>query len=117
MQYRINTIEPLWWALFGAGGFVAALLLPIHMLLTGVLWGVLPPETTNIDRVLRIVSHPITKLYLFVLLALPLFHWAHRFRYLLFDLGIRGGRMAIAVLCYGLAILGSIITAIVLVSL
>jgi fumarate reductase subunit D len=117
MQYRINTIEPIWWALFGAGGFVAALLLPIHILLNGVGWAALPPETTRVDRVLNIVTNPIAKLYLLVLISLPLFHWAHRFRYFLFDLGLHGGRMAIAVLCYGLAVLGTIAAILILFSL
>jgi fumarate reductase subunit D len=107
-MYRINTVEPLWWALFGAGGFVAALLLPIHILLNGVLWSALPGDTTATARILNIVTNPIVKLYLLALVALPLFHWAHRFRYFLFDLGLHGGRMAIAVICYGLAILGSL---------
>ncbi len=116
-MYRINTIEPLWWALFGAGGFVAALLLPIHMLVNGVLWGALPADTTNPQRIANLVSNPIVKLYLLVLISLPLFHWAHRFRYFLFDLGLHGARMGVAVLCYGLAVLGTIAAILVLLRL
>jgi fumarate reductase subunit D len=117
MSYRINTIEPIWWALFGAGGFIAALLLPIHILLNGILWGTLPTETTNPERIFRLMTHPITKLYLLALVALPLFHWAHRFRYFLFDLGLHGGRQLIAVICYGLAVIGSLAAAAMLFQL
>ena len=30
-------------------------------------------------------SHPLVRLYCFVLISLPLFHWAHRFRFTLVD--------------------------------
>lgn len=118
MGYKINTIEPLWWALFGAGGMVAAILLPIHILIFGILipLGALPPEAIGPARLERLVDNPIVKLYLLALIALPLFHWAHRFRYLVFDLGVHGGRMPIAVLCYGAAIVGSAIAVVVLLS-
>ena len=116
-MYRINTIEPLWWGLFGAGGFVAALLLPIHILISGIFipMGAVPFDAYSPYRLDNVLANPIVKLYLFVLISLPLFHWAHRFRYFLFDLGIRGARLPIAVLCYGAAIVGTIVAALVLI--
>jgi len=54
---------------------------------------------------------------LFVLIALPLYHWAHRFRFVLEDLGLHGLRMPLAVLCYGSAILGTVATLVVLIRL
>ncbi|MPZ14583.1 MAG: fumarate reductase subunit D [Chloroflexi bacterium] len=112
-MYKINTIEPLWWGLFGAGGFIAAFLLPVHMLVNGMLipLGAAPQEAYSPQRLAALVSHPVVKLYLLALVSLPLFHWAHRFRYLLFDLGIHGGRTAIAFLCYGAAIVGTVVAA------
>ena len=116
-MYRINTIEPLWWALFGAGGMVAALLLPAMMLIFGIFIPLSAPDPASYTafRLENLVGNWIVKLFLLVLIALPLFHWAHRFRYLLFDLGVRGGRMAFAVLCYGLAVIGTVVTILVLV--
>jgi fumarate reductase subunit D len=103
--------EPFWWALFGAGGMVAALLMPITVVVTGVLaaagW---VPE----DRLWFLLGHPLTRLYLFVLITLPLFHWAHRFRFTLVDLGLKIARGTIAVLCYGSAIVGTLIAAVLL---
>src|SRR6266699_1720316 len=100
-MYRINTIEPLWWALFGAGGMVAALLLPIHILIYGLAIpiGAVPQDAFSAARLANLLGNPLVKLYLLILISLPLFHWAHRFRYFLFDLGISGGRMLLAVLC------------------
>ena len=116
MGYKINTIEPLWWALFGAGGFVIALVLPILILLYGIALplGMLPAAAVDPARIARLVHNPLVKLFLLVVLTLPLFHWAHRFRYFLFDLGLHGGRMGIAVLCYGAAVAGTVLTALIL---
>ena len=97
---------PFWWALFGAGGTVAALLVPIHLFLHGL---AVPLGWVSINP--SLFGHPLVKLYLFVLISLPLYHWAHRFRYTLYDLGVKGMRQPIAVLCYGIAVLGTIVTA------
>jgi fumarate reductase subunit D len=121
MRYKIDTVEPFWWGLFMAGAGVIGMLLPIHILVQGILVPVGAGATPG-DMAFRIVNFfnhplaPLIKLYLFVLISLPLFHWAHRFRYFLFDLGLHGGRMALATLCYGAAVVGTIIAALVLFS-
>jgi fumarate reductase subunit D len=66
---------------------------------------------------LGLVANPLVKLYLFVLIALPLYHWAHRFRFILEDLGLHGVRTLLAVLCYGAAIVGTVATAVVLIGI
>jgi len=110
--------EPFWWLLFGAGGMMAALLAPIQIALTGIAapagW---VGESFDYNRLLALVSHPVSRLYLFVLISLPLFHWAHRFRFTLLELGLKGGRRAVAVFCYGSALVGAILTAVVLLNL
>ena len=110
--------EPVPWLLFGAGGVVAAFLVPSLVVLTGIagpagwLGGALEYE-----RVLDLVSHPASKLYLLVLISLPLFHWAHRFRFTVVDLGLRASKRTIAVACYGSAVIGSILGALIIISL
>ena len=99
---------PFMWALFSVGGTIAAFLFPVHLFLTGVAFplGWLAPPSYDAFRAL--VQHPVTRLYLFVMIALPLFHWAHRFRYTLYD-GLQLYHLTnfIAVLCYGAALGGS----------
>lgn len=118
-MYRINTVEPFWWALFMAGAGVIGMLLPIQILVQGLAipLGALPPESYSSARLMNLLGNPIVKLYLFGLASLTFFHWAHRFRYFVFDLGLRGGRSAMAVLCYGTAILGTIYIAMILLTL
>ncbi|MBT2493002.1 fumarate reductase subunit FrdD [Streptomyces sp. ISL-96] len=101
--------EPLLWLLFSAGGMAAALLVPVLLFLFGIAFplGWLPaPDHPHLLSVLR---HPVTKAILLALCVLCLFHWAHRFRYTLYD-GLQLKRLSklINVLCYGGAVLGSV---------
>jgi fumarate reductase subunit D len=101
--------EPMWWGLFAAGGMVAALLAPAHILLQGLLAGMgLPVATSRYARARSLSANPLVRVYLFVLVTLPLFHWAHRFRYYVMDVGIMGARQPIAIMCYGGAIVGTL---------
>jgi fumarate reductase subunit D len=104
--------EPLLWMLFSAGGIVSAMLLPALLLLFGIafpLGWVTPP---SYDHVLRVFSNPITRLVIFGLCALSLFHWAHRFRHTLYDgLQIKHLNEMVAILSYGAAIVGTAVTA------
>ena len=64
------------------------------------------------EHLLGVIRHPITRLALFALCMLSLFHWAHRFRYTLYDgLQIKHLNEMIAILCYGTAIVGSVAAA------
>src|SRR5213593_5251396 len=80
-----RSITPFLWLLFSAGGTVAALLFPIHILLTGLAVPLGWVNAPSYESVLGLVRNPVTRLYLFVFISLPLFHWAHRFRYTLYD--------------------------------
>jgi len=103
---------PLLWFLFSAGGTVAALLFPIHILLSGfaIPLGWIPAP--SYDTLLELARHPLTRLYLLVLVSLPLFHAAHRFRYTLYDgLKLKHLTPLIVVMCYGTAFLGTVLAA------
>lgn len=105
---RSNT--PLLWFLFSVGGTVAAMLMPVHLFLSGLglpLGWLQPP---SYDALLATVRHPLARLYLFVLIALPLFHWAHRFRYTLYDgLKLKHLTPLIMAMCYGTALVATVI--------
>jgi fumarate reductase subunit D len=96
------------WLLFSGGGVAAALLIPVLLLLFGLVFPlgwVDPPDHAHLLAVLR---HPLTRLAVAGLCVLALFHWAHRFRYALYDgLRLRHLGVAITVFCYGGALLGS----------
>jgi len=93
--------EPFFWALFSSGGMLAALVMPA---LAAVLFFALPLSWLDAGHgaLLATFAHPLTRLAVFVLVALSMFHWAHRFRYTLYD-GLQLYHLSalIAVLCYG----------------
>ena len=110
MQKR--PVEPFLWMLFSAGGMLSAVLLPSLVFLFGIAFplGWLSPP--RYEHLLTVVSHPLTRVALFFLCVLSLFHWAHRFRYTLYDgLQIKHLNEVINALCYGGAIVGSVAAA------
>ena len=113
-----DRFTPFMWTLFSAGGVVAALLFPVHLFLNGLAFPLGWVDAPSYDVLRGLVQHPVTRLYLFVLISLPLFHWAHRFRYTLYDcLQLYHLTVVIAVLCYGAALGASAIAAYTLWSL
>ncbi len=101
-------IEPFLWVLFSVGGVVAAFLIPIHLFLSDLAFPLGWLKAPGYESALALVRHPVSRIYLFVLCSLPLFHWAHRFRYTLYDgLQIKHLNELINVLCYGAAVLGT----------
>src|SRR5262245_4911066 len=110
-----RSIEPLLWILFSGGGVLAALLIPILLLLFGLafpLGWLSPPDW---EYLLALVRHPVTRGVLFLLCMLSLFHWAHRFRYTLYDgLQIKHLNEVINAFCYGGAVVGSVLAGYVL---
>jgi fumarate reductase subunit D len=104
-----RSAEPLLWMLFSAGGVLAALLLPSVVALFGLAFSlgwIAPPEHGHLLALLR---QPLTRVVLFFLCMLSLFHWAHRFRYTLYDgLQIKHLNEVVNLFCYGGAIVGSV---------
>ncbi len=101
-------IEPFLWTLFSAGGVVAAFLIPVHLLLSGLAIPLGWLEVPGYASTLALIRHPLTRIYLFVFCSLPLFHWAHRFRYTIYDgLQVKRLKKLISVFCYGSAIVGT----------
>jgi succinate dehydrogenase subunit D len=114
---RKRLAEPVLWLTFSAGGVVAALVLPILLILFGLafpLGWLSPPDHAHIHAV---VSNPIARLALLVVCVLALMHAAHRLRPAALH-GLRLERVAglAGALCYGAALAGSLVVAYVLLA-
>jgi fumarate reductase subunit D len=107
-------VEPLVWLMFSTGGVLAAVFLPILVLLFGLAFPLGWLDPPDHEHLLAVISHPVTLVVLLGLFVLMLVHSAHRFRYTLYDgLQIKAKR-TVAVLCYGAAVVGSVVTIAVL---
>jgi len=95
--------KPVLWLPFAAGGLVAALIMPVLILITGLL---VPLGVLDLpyERMAAVAHNPIGKLILFGILALPAWHAAHRLRMTAHDLGLGSG-LGVKATCYGSAVL------------
>ena len=103
-----KTSEPFWWTLFGAGGALSALFLPVivFLFILGAPLGIL--DSQGYEKMYDLISLPIVRLFLFALVTLSLFHWAHRFRFTLYDgLQVKHLNELIAIFTYGFAIVAT----------
>jgi len=99
------------WSLFSAGGVVAAFLMPVTILLTSI---VVAAGWLSQEAMLNLLHHPLTRLYLFVVIAFSLFHAMHRLRFVLADLGLKPMSGMVAFLCYGIAAVGALLAVVFL---
>lgn len=102
-----------WWFMFAQGGVLAAVLIPVHVLVQGILGplGIVPVADRHYDTWVNVLGNPLVKLYLLVLIAFPFFHFAHRLRYFLVDLGVPAARGVPAqIVFYGAAVAVTLVT-------
>lgn len=98
--------ESSWQAPFTAAALVTAYLMPITIVLVGIvtfLWLITDGESY------RLLQEPGVRFYVFILIALSLFHGFHRILNLLSNLGLRNVRGILSVLCYGCALVGTVV--------
>ena len=100
--------EPIAWAPFSAGMMVDAMVVPALVIITGVL---VPLGLVSEDTLAGLLTHILTRAFVFVVVALSLFHAAHLMRFALADLGLHGVRGLLAVVMYGGAIAGTLLAA------
>ena len=110
---------PIFWGLFGAGGMLSALFGPMLVFITGIavpLGLLLPADTMSYSKMLAFAQNFIGKAFIFAIIALFLWHAAHRIFHSLHEIGIHGGLFA-KLVCYGVALVSTVIAAVVLLGL
>ena len=111
MKSWLLRIEPVVWLLFGQGILLGTILLTGWVLGVGILvpLGVASEGALGYERALRLGSHPLGRLLLLAIAALPLWKGAHHLRSLSIDFGGHERDATIAPLLYGLAAAGSLL--------
>jgi fumarate reductase subunit D len=119
VEHKPALAHLFWWFMFAQGGVLAAILIPVHIVVQGILGplGIVPVVDRHYDTWISILGNPIVKLYLLVLISLPFFHFAHRLRYLLVDLGVPAAKtVPVQVVFYGGAVLVTVVAIYVLLT-
>ncbi|PIE41258.1 MAG: fumarate reductase subunit D [Gammaproteobacteria bacterium] len=95
--------EPIAWSLFGGGGMVVAFVTPVLVLVTGLLLplGLADNAALAYERVLWFTQAWWGKAFLLVVIALPLYHAAHRIYHGFHDLHINAPAAPMLWACYG----------------
>jgi fumarate reductase subunit D len=104
-----TTPEPFVWLLFSAGGVVAALTLPVLLVLFGVLIPLGVVDAPDHAHLYALLRNPFARVGLIVICALALVHAAHRLRFTVeHALRLRRYDPLIATACYGGALAGTL---------
>lgn len=102
-----------WWFLFSQGGLIAAIFLPVQVLVQGILGplGIVPVVDRHYNTWANVIGNPLVKLYLLVLIGFSFFHFAHRLRYFLVDLGVAAAKnLPAQLIFYGSAVVVTLVT-------
>ena len=113
-----DRLEALAWALFAQSAVIAALIVPVHILVQGVLGplGLVPVFDQRYSTFAAALSNWLVKLYLLILFATSFWVFGHRVRYTLLELGAPGGKKVLGVVMYGLAVAATAAAAYVLLT-
>lgn len=110
---------PIFWALFGAGGMLAALIAPMLVFITGIAAPtgfLLPADAMSYDRMLALAHNAFAKLALLAVVSLFMFHGGLRMYHSLHHLGFHTGIATKAVI-FGIALLATIVAAVALLAI
>ncbi len=108
--------KPLVWSLFAGGGTLAALVIPALVIVTLSAGYGHVPAALDYQTMQAFAANWIGKLMLFGVVALSLWHAAHRMRTALHGLGLRADKL-VAKVVYTVAALGSIFAAVYLLQI
>jgi fumarate reductase subunit D len=111
--------EPIFWSLFGAGGMLAALIGPALVFITGIAvpFGIIfAPDTMSYSHMMAFSHNWLGKIVVLAVIALFMWHAAHRIHILLHDFGVHAVT-TVRVLCYGGAFVGTVVAAYTLLTL
>ena len=102
---ELPVLEIVW-----ARYFFHTILMTAWLLVVGVLapLGIVPPEALAYERAHRLASHPVGRLVLLGILALPLWKGAHHVRHFFIDRGHAAHDGTIGGIAYLVATLGSL---------
>ncbi len=101
--------KPIVWGLFAAGGTLAAFMLPVLVLILLLAGLGHTPAGLDYENLRAFAAGWFGKLILFAVVALCLWHAAHRLRDALHGLGLRADKV-VALVAYGVAAAGSVLS-------
>ncbi|MCG8589784.1 MAG: fumarate reductase subunit D [Proteobacteria bacterium] len=108
-KHPLLSFEPVIWVLFGQGIMIGSMLLTGWLLVVGLAipLGLVSAEALSFERAYALGSHPIGRVVLLGVVALPMWKGAHHMRHFFIDSGHGDKDGVIGTLCYLMAAAGS----------
>jgi fumarate reductase subunit D len=108
----LHRLEPLWWLLFGAGGFAAALVLPALFFTVAIAFpfGWFGDPVATFHRMQTLCANPLGQGLVSAVLSLTFWHSAHHLRHFALEFGLQRMEGPLSWALYALAGLASVIT-------
>lgn len=105
-RWKGRTNEPVFWGLFGGGGMISVFTMPVLIVVFAFLipFGVFGGAQGTYATMHGVMTHWLVQLVVLIVLALVLWHAAHRFFHSLHDLKIHPPEV-VRVLIYSVALL------------
>ncbi|QJQ96366.1 MULTISPECIES: fumarate reductase subunit FrdD [Halomonadaceae] len=102
--------EPLWWAMFSAGGVCFAIFVPAAILFIALLIpsGLLSPDALSYARAQSLTFSLPGLIFIGAVVCLPLFHAAHRIRHGMHDLKLGNDHVNKRLMYGGAALLSAV---------
>jgi fumarate reductase subunit D len=112
-------MEPVIWFLFGGGFFIGCLFYPALLFTVGIAapLGWVPDDALAFERVLGLASSPIGRLLLLAMIVFPLWNGLNHLRHFVIDLNGTRHDGWVAPLCYGAAVVFSLVAVVAVVRL
>jgi fumarate reductase subunit D len=113
-----NRLQGLLWAGFANAAVLAALIVPAHILVMGVLGplGLVPSFDHRYSTFAAAIGNPLVKIYLLLVMAACFYLCGHRVRYVIHELGVHG-KLRVGLVMYGLAAIATVTAAYLLFTL
>ena len=119
MKDFILRLEPVIWFFFGSGFLVGCLLFPAYIFAVGIAspLGWVPPEALAFERVSGLAGSLVGRLVLLAMIVFPAWNGLNHLRHWIKDLRGASSDGVVAPLCYGGAVVVSLLAIVAVVRL
>ncbi|MCZ6613583.1 MAG: hypothetical protein O7B32_03130 [Thaumarchaeota archaeon] len=105
-----DKLEAVLWLTFTLGGFIAALFIPVIIVINNLAPGIgaLSQEIVSYDSMLARLG-PLARIFFLIVVVASIYHGMHRFKFVLFDIGLLKFKTPIYVLTYAIIVISAMI--------
>ncbi len=105
-----DKLEAILWLTFTLGGFIAAIYIPVIIVINNLAprIGALSSDIVSYDSMLGRLD-PLTRIFFLIVVVASIYHGMHRFKFVLFDIGLLRFKTPIYVLVYAIIVIAALI--------